>query len=490
MPAFLTEKLRSSTVDGLDDMPGLTGGPLDKCKLRLYIGWIKEDKTMQPDRRIFLRATGSAFAALLASGCMARGAALSSSSAPFETYGALVPDPAGLLDLPQGFSYRILSSLGDMMSDGGKVPDKADGMGCFDLGNGEIVLVRNHELVPTDAAGGPIAHGFGTRNGQILPGGTTNVVVDAATLKVKRQFRTLGGTIRNCSGGTTPWGSWLTCEEAPTGPGQRYGDGLAVNHGWVFEVPASAHGLIQAEPLRAMGRFNHEAAAVDPKTGIVYMTEDRDDGLLYRFLPEVPGDLKRGGRLQALAADGLADVRNWDAADVAVRQSIAVRWVDLDDVESPEDDLRQRGAAQGATLFARGEGIHMGLRSKSQSEMYFCCTSGGEARLGQIFRLTPAQDGTDMLELFFESTSPDQFNFGDNLTVAPNGSLIACEDQYTDIVENHLRLITPDGAAYPLGRLRIQTELAGACFSPDGKTLFVNAYSPTRTLAITGPWLG
>ena len=72
--------------------------------------------------------------------------------------------------------------------------------------------------------------------------------------------------------------------------------------------------------------------------------------------------------------------------------------------------------------------------------------------------------------------------------MAPNGDLIVCEDQYTDTVSNHLRGITPQGQAYPLALLRLQTEPAGACFSPDGRTLFVNAYSPARTLAITGPW--
>lgn len=443
--------------------------------------------TLSPDRRRFIGATATAFAALAASGCMTRGApttARAASGGGFSGYGALVPDPAGLLDLPPGFSYRVLSRLGDAMDDGGTVPDRADGMGCFDLGNGEIALVRNHELQPQHDAGGPIAKGFGKRNGVFVPGGTTTIVLDAATLNVKRQFRSLGGTIRNCSGGVTPWGTWLTCEEAPTGPGQPRGDGLERSHGWVFEVPASAPGLVDAVPLTAMGRFNHEAAAVDPATGIVYQTEDRDDSVLYRFLPTVPGRLAEGGRLQAMVIEGLADTRNWKSAAMAVGQPYRVSWVDLDDVEAPKDDLRKRAAAKGAALIARGEGLHMGERA-----VFACCTSGGAKQLGQILKLTPGLAGApDTVELFFESESTDQFNYGDNLAVAPNGHLIVCEDQYTAVVDNHIRGITPQGRAYTLARLTAQTELAGGCFSPDGTVLFVNAYGPTATLAITGPW--
>ena len=452
--------------------------------------------TIAPDRRRFLGATASAFAALAASGCMTRtGGAATAAPRPaaggFAGYGGLVSDPAGLIDLPQGFSYRVISRLGDAMDDGGTVPDRADGMGCFDIGNGEIALVRNHELQPRHDAGGPIAKGFGKRNGQFVPGGTTTIVLDAGTLQVKRQFRSLGGTIRNCSGGVTPWGSWLTCEEAPTGPGQPYGDGLERDHGWVFEVPAAARGLVDPVPLTALGRFNHEAAAVDPATGIVYETEDRDDGVLYRFLPKVPGKLAEGGRLQAMVIEGLTDTRNWpeslmNAPLMQVGKPYRVSWVDLDEVEAPKDDLRQRAAAKGAALVARGEGLHMG-----ENAVFACCTSGGTNQLGQILKLTPGLAGAaDTIELFFESESPEQFNFGDNLTVAPSGHLIVCEDQYTDVVENHIRGITPAGAPYDIARLKAQTELAGACFSSDGKWLFVNVYSPTITLAITGPWAG
>ena len=436
------------------------------------------------NRRNFIGATGAAFSGLLLNGCTGRSAPLTSAPSSFADYGPLVPDPAGMLDLPRGFSYRLLSSLGNAMSDGCTVPDKADGMGCFSLGNDEIVLIRNHELVPADDAGGVLAKGFGTRDGAIVPGGTTSIVLDATTLEVKREFRSLAGTIRNCSGGITPWGSWLTCEEAPTGPGQRFGEGLAENHGWVFEVPANATGLIDAVPLKAMGRFNHEAACVDPRTGIVYLSEDRDDSVLYRFVPTTPGRLGDGGLLQAMVVEGLSDTRNWTSADMAVGSRHTVRWIDCDDVGSPNDDLRSRAAAKGAAVVARGEGIHTGT-----DEIFVCSTNGGQRKLGQILRLVPGTGGEpDQIELFFESQSKDQFNYGDNLTVGPNGHLIVCEDQYTEVVDNHLRGITPDGRAYTLGRLRIQTELAGGCFSPDGKWFFVNAYSPTRTLAITGPW--
>src|SRR5690606_9361411 len=434
---------------------------------------------MFANRRRFLGATGSAFAALAASGCMRTGVASASGAAG---YGPLQPDPQGLVDLPAGFTYRVLSSLGDPMTDGGTVPDHADGMGCFDLGAGRWALVRNHELMPTQDSGGASGPAYDTvaRSLVPLPGGTTTLVLDGATLSVEKQFRSLSGTIRNCAGGITPWGWWLTCEENVSKPDGR----INKDHGYVFEVPAAATGPVEPVPLKAMGRMNHEAACVDPASGIVYETEDREDGLLYRFIPNVKGQLAEGGRLQALAIDGLPDSRNWNGTAFAPQAWQAVRWIDLDNPEAPEDDLRKRGAAAGATLFARGEGIWMG-----ESELYFACTSGGAARLGQIFRLRPQASGPDRLQLFYESTNIEQYNFGDNLVVAPNGHLVVCEDQYTENVHNHLRGITPDGVAYPLALSRVGTEWAGACFSPDGKWLFVNMYRPAKTLAITGPWM-
>ena len=412
-------------------------------------------------------------------------------------YGPLVADPNKILDLPAGFSYQIISQLGDTMADGFTVPDNADGMGCFALDDERVVLVRNHELTPGDlneAADGIKQHKTDlaydhTKAGIALPGGTSNIIYNLKTQRLEKEFLTLVGTIRNCAGGITPWNSWLSCEESVLTPSA----GLTQSHGYIFEVPATATGLVKPEPLKAMGRFNHEAAAVDPRTGIVYLTEDRGDSLFYRFIPNEQGKLHKGGKLQALVVKHQQqyDTRNWVSSKMPVQQWLDAHWIDLNNPESPEDDLRQQGYEAGAALFARGEGIHWG-----DNELYFCCTNGGAKQLGQVMRYQPSvhegQDGESKqpgrLQLFLESADKSLFNFGDNLTVTPMGHLIVCEDQYTEVVDNHLRGVTPQGQAYNFARLRLQTELAGACFSPDGSVMFVNLYSPTKTLAIRGPW--
>ena len=413
-------------------------------------------------------------------------------------YGKLLPDPNNLLDLPAGFSYQVISQLGDTMSDALPVPDRADGMGCIPLDRERVALVRNHEQSHrhTDSLP-PALRNYRSdaaydrfQNGVALPGGTSHIIYNLRTREREREFLSLTGTSRNCSGGVTPWGTWLTCEESVARAGEL---GIGRDHGYIFEVPAAATTEIQAIPLRAMGRFNHEAAVVDPETGIVYLTEDRDDSLLYRFLPKQFGQLSQGGQLQALVIKSQPqfDTRNWSASAMASDVWYEVEWIDINHPDSPADDLRSQGYQAGAALFARGEGIHWGER-----EMYFCCTSGGHKQLGQIMRYQPSvfegkgleQRQPGRLQLFLESADESLYNFGDNLTVTPQGHLLVCEDQYTEVVNNHLRGVTPRGKVYNFARLHAQTELAGACFSPDGETLFVNVYSPTKTLAIIGPW--
>lgn len=415
-------------------------------------------------------------------------------------YGALQPDPHGLLDLPAGFTYRILSRTGDAMVDGLRVPGAQDAMATFDGGQGRTLIVVNHELT----AGSLAAGAFGDENENLAtlpkdsfydfgygtpPLGGTSTIVLAADGTVERQYMSLAGTIRNCAGGPTPWGSWITCEETT----QRADENHELDHGYNFEVPATASvQLAQPVPLKAMGRFNHEAVAVDPTSGIVYETEDTGDSLIYRFLPDVPGTLQSGGRLQALVVLDRAslDTRNWDDAEgrqVSPSDRLATSWVDIDNVESPENDLRHQGFAKGAARFARGEGMWYG-----NDAIYFACTSGGNERKGQVWRYEPgadegtAQEQPGTLELFIEPDDKELVENCDNLTVAPWGDVVLCEDGPE---AQHLVGVTPQGHLYKLGRNAFNTsEFAGAVFSPDGSEMYVNIQNPGITLAVRGPW--
>jgi secreted PhoX family phosphatase len=428
-------------------------------------------------------------------------------------YGPLVPDPKRLLDLPAGFGYQAISRAGDKMDDGCVVPGLADGMATFAAPDGLAIIIRNHEMLPWQEPG-PFGAGnrlletidpakLYDRGARRTPhrGGTTTIVFDTKRQLIVRQFLSLAGTSRNCAGGPTPWNSWISCEETVI----RAGHNVEVNedkkveyecdrdHGYCFDVPATAKRcLADPIPLTAMGRFYHEAVAVDPRTGIVYETEDREDGLFYRFLPNRPGALAAGGRLQALVVQDLerADTRNWRrrGQTIDVGAKLRVRWMDMDHVESPEDDLRSRGHDAGAARFARAEGIW-----HDRGQFFFACTNGGSRRKGQIWRYIPAdQEGqggevdSGTLELFIESHDSALLESADNLTMSPWGDLIVCEDRTSPIVR--LVGVTPAGELYTLAGSHARCEFAGVCFTPDGSTLLVNIQQKGLTIAVTGPW--
>lgn len=397
-------------------------------------------------------------------------------------YGPLKPDPNGLLDLPAGFKYRAFSRTGDIMSDGNPVPADHDGMAAFPGTRGTTILVRNHELSPDEVDKPKVVAPISKQYDPLCRGGTTTLIL-GPNRELLKDYASLAGTYRNCAGGPTPWGSWISCEENTSTPAQNQPDepnNVSKMHGYNFEVPAKG-GLAEPVPLIAMGRFNHEAVCVDPRTGIVYETEDAGDSLFYRFIPKYAGNLRAGGVLEALKIKNMPQAIT--KVNFPVGKPMPVEWVRIEDVNPVEDTVRVEGFEKGAAQFTRGEGTWYG-----KDEVYFNCTDGGEKQLGQVWRYVPgsrAEEG-GTIELFVEPNEQSALDGPDNIVVSPFGDLIICEDGEG---EQFVVGVTPDGELYDFARNALNDkEFAGACFSPDGQTMFVNIQDPGITFAIWGPW--
>ncbi|MBE9207390.1 DUF839 domain-containing protein [Nostoc sp. LEGE 06077] len=381
-------------------------------------------------------------------------------------YGALQTDPLGVLDLPAGFSYRRLSETGQTMTDGYRVPGGHDGMAAFPGANGNTILIRNHELTPTSSNG--LNAPTGSKYNSSARGGCTKLVVNSSRNLVEHRG-VLAGTIRNCAGGPTPSGSWLSCEET-------FETNNSKKHGYVFEVPSSANTFVTPVPLTAMGRFNHEAAAVDPNTGYIYMTEDQPNGLFYRFIPNNINNLSSGGTLYALRIIGSSGINT--ATGFPKNTPRAVDWVQIINPDPTSDTVRTAGYNSGAARFSGGEGIFYG-----SGYVYFTCKSGGSSGDGQIWRYSPTNN---TVELYIEPNNSGVLDNPDNIVVFPNRDIFLCEDgDGTDFIVG----ITPTGSLYKFARNRLNSnEFAGVCFSPDGQTMFANIQTPGITFAIWGPW--
>jgi secreted PhoX family phosphatase len=378
----------------------------------------------------------------------------------------LAADGSGLLDLPDGFSYRVLSRFGEKMSDGFRVPGRPDAMACFPGENGTLVLMRNHEVFEGDTAISPYFDGQSAPPEAYDPQGTagvTRLVLDAETLDVRHSNLALAGTYWNCAGGVSPWG-WLSCEET-----------VSAGHGYVFLCRTDSDVVRPHERIPGYGRMRHEAATVHPDTRIAYLTEDRPDGCLYRFVPDDDSEAFRG-RLQALR---IAGKPNFDTSALQHGQSLEVDWVTIERPDPDDDSVRREAATKGAARVLRGEGLWLG-----GDDVFFTATEGGAIGRGQILRLSLGKP--DRLSLLAESSDTSVLDMPDNLCISPAGALYVCEDGFDG---NSLRRVTLDGRITDFARnARRPAELAGVCFSPDGRTLFVNVQEEGLTVAIRGPF--
>jgi uncharacterized protein len=428
----------------------------------------------QLTRRRFVEGSAALGAGLTLGGPISALAARAGQSRARRTlgYGQLQPTPeqdSGLewLELPPGFRYRIINRQGEPMDDGNPTPGIFDGMAAFDGPGRTTILIRNHEN-RSRAGEIPVV----VPNGKLydrdleVRGGNTKLVVNRQR-EVIESFAVLGGTHTNCAGGSTPWDTWITCEEifsyGPAGtapPGTR--------HGYMFEIPADADGPVNPLEVPDAGRFSHEAVAwLD---GALYETEDRGDACFYRFLPNRQprefGDLAAfGGRLEALVVRGRP---NLDMNGVNPGEELPVEWVEIEDPDPDEDTVRVEAQGKGAAIFDRTEGIWSADR-----RVYFDCTSGGDAGLGQLWEFRPQGRDGGRLRLIYESSSVDDLEAPDNLVVVPaTGHVFLQEDSDG---EQFVRGVDRRGRIYDFARTLISSfEFCGGCFSPDGRTFFLN----------------
>ncbi|MFI2288664.1 alkaline phosphatase PhoX [Streptomyces niveus] len=383
------------------------------------------------ERRNFLRGAVITGSAAALGGTLWRGAAYADPAQPGAgPYGALGSADANNIRLPAGFTSRVVARSGQTVPGTSYTWHNApDGGACYADGSGWI-YVSNSEINPSGGAG---------------------AVRFSAAGAITGAYRILAGTRQNCAGGSTPWNTWLSCEE--------------VTRGYVYET--DPWGVKAAVRRDAMGLFKHEAAAADPVRKVIYLTEDETNGCFYRFTPTTWGDLS-AGTLQVLRA--------------GTATSGSFTWVTVPDPDGSPTQTRDQ--VSGAKRFNGGEGCYY-----ADGSVWF--TTKGDNR---VWRVDPAA-GT------YELTYDDSLVSGggapltgvDNVTGSSSGDLYVAEDGGN----MEICLITPDDVVAPFLRVGGQSgsEITGPAFSPDGSRLYFSSQRGTSgsssggiTYEVTGPF--
>ncbi|MDX2533968.1 alkaline phosphatase PhoX [Streptomyces scabiei] len=421
-------------------------------------------------------------------------------------YGPLVPDPQGILALPAGFTYRILTYSGRTKLESGEfTPGKHDGTAAFPGPRGTTLLVNNHELKgPRANWEFPVPLTEGLVYDPAAAGGCT--VVEVRPGGRVAEWVGIAGTSTNCAGGSTPWGTWLTCEENSDRAGVN---GMTKDHGYVFEVdPCDRRANRAPKPLKFLGRYDHEAVVIDPRRGHAYLTEDAaaPNGLFYRWTP--PRGFTYGpGKFRTLADDAgvLRAPRCYDSGgrfvdDLSRATRIGtvygVDWIDVPDRDARTVVVRKQFADSEITRARKLEGMWWGDGGAYVVSSYARAESPVRHD-GQVWFYDPKRRTLTLKVLLGVNPDPSvdgAFDGPDNITVSPYGGIVLAEDGEGI---SHLFGATDSGRTYPIARndLNIGTEeqpeyseFAGVTFSPDGKTLYANIQTPGILLAITGPW--
>ena len=415
-------------------------------------------------------------------------------------YGALVPDPAGILSLPQGFSYKVIAKAGETLLESGQPsPSDPDGAAVFESRD-TWAMVQNHEIGGSETYGVPALDGLTFDPG--ARGGTTTIVMDKKGNRLS-EYVSIAGTHNNCAGGRTPWNTWITCEETE----QRKGGALLEDHGWCFEVDAfDGNANLHPVPLKFLGRYAHEAIALDPANGTIYLTEDANGphGLYYRWTP--PTGFEPGkGALRALALSEGGDTAGTlqamlctkgthRVADLSEATKVGtmykVTWVDVPDPLATTTSVRKQFAAGEVTGSRKLEGAYWGDGGAYFVASFARASDGSKNEHdGQVWFYDPSNETVTLKSIFGVNPDPaadTNYDGPDNIALDPNGGLILAEDG--DGIQ-HLVGVTTAGQAYTLARNDVsEMEFAGPTFTQDGEVLFACIQGDGYTFAITGPW--